>query len=75
VKPPVRSDEGYDAVIAVIFTEDLRVERALRIPRETINALCPHNAHVNGRPVRLTQQLLYHPSVTDVPLSDSALDR
>jgi hypothetical protein len=29
---PVRSD-GYDAVLIVIFTENLRVEQALRVPR------------------------------------------
>lgn len=54
---PVRSEGGYDAVIAVIFTEDLRVERTLRIPRETINRLCRFNKHVNGRPIRLAAQL------------------
>ncbi|MGO9903647.1 MAG: hypothetical protein ACLP0J_29180 [Solirubrobacteraceae bacterium] len=71
---PVRSDEGYDAVIGVIFTEDLRVERAIRIPRQTIIDLCPHNPHVNGRPIRLMDRLMSHPSVTAVPLSDAALD-
>src|SRR4051794_22857217 len=71
---PVRSEDGYDAVIAVIFDADLRVERALRIPRETVNALCPHNAHVNGRPIRLTKTLLAHPTVVEIPLSDGPLD-
>jgi hypothetical protein len=71
---PVRSEAGYDAVIAVIFTEDLRVERALRIPRETVNRLCPFNKHVNGRPIRLTAQLLSDPSVTELAVSDAALD-
>jgi hypothetical protein len=37
---PVRSDNGYTAFIVVIFSEDLRVEEALRIPREVVNELC-----------------------------------
>ena len=35
---PVRSD-GYDAVIVVIFTEDLRVEQAIRVPQPVVNEL------------------------------------
>jgi hypothetical protein len=58
----------------VIFTEDLRVERALRIPRGTVNRLCPRNEHVNGRPIRLSQVLLNDSTVTEVQLSDAALD-
>jgi hypothetical protein len=70
----VRSDEGYDAVITVIFTKEFRVERAMRIPRETINELCPRNERVNGRPILLTDHLLSHLSVTDVPLTVADLD-
>ncbi len=29
---PIRSDDGYDAVIVVVFTEDLRIEKAIRVP-------------------------------------------
>src|SRR4051794_40460558 len=46
---PVRSDDGYTAVIAVIFTEELRVDEAVRIPRDVVNELFPRRAHVNGR--------------------------
>ncbi len=31
---PIRSDDGYTALVVVVFTEDLRVDSALRVPRE-----------------------------------------
>ena len=71
---PVRSDDGYDAVIVVIFTEDLRVEQALRIPREVVNEVFPRRAHVNGRVITLANGLLAHPGVTTIELSDATLD-
>jgi hypothetical protein len=71
---PVRSDDGYDAVIVVIFTDDLRVDQALRIPREVVNELFPRRAHVNGRVITLTATLLAHPDVTSIALSDAVLD-
>jgi hypothetical protein len=71
---PVRSDDGYTAVIVVIFTKDLRVEQALRIPREVVNELFKRRAHVNGRIITITRRLLAHPSVKTVDLSDAALD-
>ena len=71
---PVRSDVGYDAVIVVIFTEDLRVDEALRIPREVVNDLFPRRPHVNGRVIHLSQKLRAHPDVAVIPLSDAALD-
>lgn len=71
---PIRSDDGYTAVIVVIFTEDLRVEQALRIPREVVNELFPRRSHVNGRIIILGRRLLEHPEVRSVQLSDSALD-
>jgi len=70
---PVRSDEGYDAVIAVVFTEDVRVEKAIRIPREVVNELFPVQPRVNWRSIRLTNRLLEHDGVEEIPLSDSAL--
>ena len=71
---PVRSDDGYDAVIVVIFTEDLRVEQAfLRIPREVVNDVFPRRAHVNGRVITLTNRLLAHSGVTTIELSDVML--
>lgn len=71
---PVRSDDGYDAVIVVVFSEDLRVERAIRIPREVVNKLFARNGHVNGRIVRLTRSLLEHPGVETFSLSEAWLD-
>ncbi len=68
---PIRSDGGYTAVVAVIFTEDLRVDSALRIPREVVDEMFPRNAHVNGRRVALTRRLLEHPQVTRLELSDA----
>jgi hypothetical protein len=46
---PIRSEDGYTAVIVVIFTEELRVDGALRIPRQVVNELFPLRPHVNGR--------------------------
>lgn len=71
---PVRSDDGYTAVVVVIFDENLRVERCVRIPRETVNQLFERRAHVNGRVITVGRQLLEHPAVTEVDLSDEALD-
>lgn len=71
---PIRSDDGYNAVVAVIFTEDLRVDAALRIPREVVNEMFPRNAHVNGRRIAVTRRLLAHPGVVRLDLSDASLD-
>ena len=71
---PIRSDDGYDAVIVVIFTEDLRVAEAIRIPRNVVNELFERRPHVNGRVVRLTKQLREHSEVETIELSDTALD-
>jgi len=72
---PVRSDDGYTAVVVVVFTEDLRVEQAIRIPREVVNELFERRPHVNGRVITLTRVLLEHPAVEVLELSDSTLDR
>jgi hypothetical protein len=71
---PIRSDDGYTAVIVVMFTEDLRVEEALRVPREVVNELFPRRAHVNGRIIDVGRRLLEHRAVDVIPLSDDALD-
>lgn len=71
---PVRSDDGYTAVIVVVFTEDLRVDEALRIPREVVNEMFERRAHVNGRIIVLGRALLDHPGVESIALSDAALD-
>lgn len=71
---PIRSEDGYTAVIVVVFSDDLRVEEALRIPREVVNELFVHNPHVNGRVITLTRRLIEHPGVERIELSDTALD-
>ena len=70
----IRSEDGYTAVIVVVFTEDLRVSEAWRIPRAVVHERFAHVAHVNGRIVRLSPALFSHPDVERVYLSDSSLD-
>jgi hypothetical protein len=71
---PIRSDDGDTAVVVVIFTEDLRVEQALRIPREVVNEMFVPRSHVNGRIIVMGRRLLEHPAVEWIELSDAALD-
>jgi hypothetical protein len=71
---PIRSDEGYTAVVIVIFTNDLRVESALRVPREVVNELFPWRTRVNGRIIVVGGRLVAHPAVKTIELSDKALD-
>lgn len=71
---PVRSDDGYDAVIVVVFTKELKVEQAVRIPREVVNDLFERRPYLNGRIIRLTRQLLEHREVEVWALSDTWLD-
>ncbi|MDQ3163409.1 MAG: hypothetical protein M3Q92_11370, partial [Actinomycetota bacterium] len=70
---PVRSD-GYTAVIVVIFTEDLRVDQAIRIRRAVVNEMFAIRRHVNGRVITVTRRLLDHPDVCTFDLSDELLD-
>lgn len=70
---PVRSD-GYDAVIVVIFTEDLRVEQAIRVPQPVVNELFAWRDHVAGRVITVTKKLLDHSKVRKIDLSDDLLD-
>jgi hypothetical protein len=70
---PVRSD-GYDAVIVVFSTEDLRVEEVISIPKSVVNELFAWNDHVAGRIIVVTKRLLEHPGVAKVELSDALLD-
>jgi len=71
---PIRSDDGYTAVVVVVFTEDLRVDSALRVPREVVNELFVRRPHVNGRIVVVGRRLLEDPRVESLDLSDAALD-
>jgi hypothetical protein len=71
---PVRSDGGYDAVVVVIFTEVLHVEKAIWIPREVVNEMFKWRPHINGRVIRLSRNLLEHAGVEELMLSDASLD-
>ena len=71
---PVRSDEGYDAVIVVIFNEELEVETTLRILCDVVNELFARSSHVNGCVISLGRRLLDGPRVEQVPLCDALLD-
>jgi len=54
---------------------DVKVgEELIQVKALRRNELFSHNAHVNGRIIRLTARLLSHPAVEEVPLSDAALD-
>ena len=70
---PVRSDD-YAAVIVVIFTEDLRVEQAIRVPQPVVNELFAWREHGAGRVITVTKRLLAHPKVRKIDLSDALLD-
>jgi hypothetical protein len=69
----VRSD-GYDAVIVVIFNEDLRVDQAVRVPRAVVNELFAWRDHVAGRVSAVTTKLLDHPGVAKIDLSEDLPD-
>lgn len=71
---PVRSDDGYDAVIVVVFDEELRVDAAPRIPREVVNEVFAHDAHANGRIIRLGRRLLDDQRIERILLSDASPD-
>lgn len=61
-------------MIVVIFTEDLRVEHAIRVPRSVVNELFSWREHVAGRVITMTKKLLDHPEVKEIDLSDDLLD-
>lgn len=70
---PVRSD-SYAAVIVVVYSEDLRVEQAIRIPQNVVTELFEVRPHVNGRVITLSRRLMDHHDVTMAELSDDLLD-
>jgi hypothetical protein len=70
---PIRSEDS-DAVVVVVFTEEMRIDSAWHIPRAVVEDRFPHNKHVNGRIIRLSDALKHNPSVTQVNLSDAHLD-
>jgi hypothetical protein len=45
---PIRHEDGYTAVILVVFGPDMTVQEAWRVPREVVNEVGIFSAHVNG---------------------------
>ncbi len=58
----------------MVFTEDLRVEKALRVQRGVANEMFERRHHVNGCIIVVGQDLLEHPAVETIKLSYAALD-
>jgi hypothetical protein len=70
---PIRDrDYDYDYVVVVIMKEDFVVSEGLKIPRDVVEELFPHRAHVNGRVITMTRRLRADPRVTALDLSAAA---
>ena len=69
---PIRSEDGYDFVVAVIFSEDFGTTEALKIPRSVVNSRFKRRRHVNGRVITITDSLRQHEEVID--LADEGWD-
>lgn len=66
----------YHAAILVVFDQDLRVEGAWRIPRESSEERFPHSEHVNGRIIRVSDAMLKDEGVQLLEdFSDAPLDQ
>jgi hypothetical protein len=51
--------------VLVVFTADMRVEQAWRIPREVVNELASDVPHVNGLRIALATNVTAHPDLRD----------
>lgn len=71
---PLRHRSGYTALVLVVFTADMRVEQAWRIPRAVVNELARDVPHVNGFRIALAANVTAHPDVERLQLDDSAID-
>jgi ADP-ribosylglycohydrolase len=69
----VAAENEPDAVVVVVFNEDFSLNECLWIDKATVDLL-PVNKHVNGRIIRLNDQLRSLPGVRVVELSDQLLD-
>jgi len=67
---PIR-DADYDSVVVVVFDEDFRVTKGLKLTREVAEELSSFRAHVNGRILYLTARLLDDPRVEHVDFSNA----
>jgi hypothetical protein len=56
----------FDYLVVVTFTPDFSVERAVRLPWASVEAVSSHNAHLNGRVVFLRDALWCAEGVEDV---------
>jgi hypothetical protein len=70
--PPHR---GYTALILVVFSGDMRIEQAWRIPRDVVNEFAKFNSHVNGHKIALTAAVRNDPRVERLQLSQEAIDQ
>lgn len=70
---PFRSFGFNEAVIVLLSDRDYSVIRAVRLPRAVVEELSVDNAHVNGRILHATDQVLDHPDAVDVTDVLSAL--
>jgi hypothetical protein len=71
---PVRHRDGYSALILVVFSADMRIEQAWRIPRQVVNELAVYNAHVNGLKIGLGPDVTGHGDVERLDLSTDVID-
>jgi hypothetical protein len=72
---PLRHREGYTALVLVVFTADMRVEQAWRVPRAVVNEFATAVPHVNGFRVSLSSAVTGHSDVMQLDLDDGAIDQ
>jgi hypothetical protein len=65
------SDPDYDFVVLVIFDEDFRVTRALRLDRDLVEQMFATNSK-GQRIIRWSKRLVGNPEVRPLDLSDAA---
>jgi len=63
---PFRSFDFDEAVIVLFSDKDYSVSRAVRLPRAVVEELSVDNAHVNGRILHATDEVLDHVRAIDV---------
>lgn len=63
---PFRSFDFDEAVIVLLSDRDYSVARAVRLPRGVVEELSVDNAHVNGRILHATDEVLDHVRAIDV---------
>lgn len=56
----------FEYLLAILFDEDFSIERAFRIPRETVSKYARYSAHVNGHILSLRGAILEDARTKDV---------